>query len=584
MLAQPGKLIGGDGVGTTGAGLARSQVAGIIPTTRFAPPPTAAQTQGGNLQSLNSSYLATLADIGIVGLLLLLFIALRVVVLAARRAAVGSSAAWTALGVAGLLFLDSTTRTSLTAFPFGYVGLYVLGSALAAAEIQGDSGESTICRAGAGGGVGELTSSQTTDSTTRSPRLVVGSAAAVGSRLVGRVLGLGFVVLLARRESPLLFAEYNYLLVLATAVSVITNSGVAAVAAREVARGEAGVAAAYRAAAFIQSATGVIAALAVIGLGLAAPGPDRDLVALLLLGAFTAATSIFNLQAELLRGAGRPLVEGGVQLLAGILQLGIGAAVLFAGGGLAAVFAALAAKQVAVVIICQILLPAPWSVARDPRLTQSVFRRGLWLGGATTLATVIWRFGALVIGNVGSVAALADFAVSSRYLEVSAMISQTLGIGMLPALARRSAASPQGIRRFTVRIAAILTAITCVLTVPAVLFAGPITTSVFGARYQSAVLPSQVLVGVTPLVVLYYVLWYALVAERLERWVTAAAGTGALAALVSIAWVVAQPTATVTAVATSIAIAVATAVLCLSVTRKAHPPDTSLALTGSPLP
>jgi hypothetical protein len=136
VLAQPDKLLGGDGVGTTGTGLARSQVSGVLPTVRFGPAASAASTQGGNAQNLDSSYLATLADVGLVGLALLLFIAGRAVTLGSRAAVLGSSAGWTALGTVGLLFLDSTTRTSLTAFPFGYVCLYVLGAALAAGEIQ----------------------------------------------------------------------------------------------------------------------------------------------------------------------------------------------------------------------------------------------------------------------------------------------------------------------------------------------------------------------------------------------------------------------------------------------------------------
>lgn len=400
---------------------------------------------------------------------------------------------------------------------------------------------------------------------------MVGSAAAVGSRVAGRVLGLGFVVLLARRQSPVVFAEYNYLLILSAALTVITDAGVAAVAGREVARGEAEVGAAYRAAFMVQLLTGLAGAVAVVGLGLVVPGPDRDIGALLLLGVLVAANSIFNLQAELLRGAGRPLIEGGIQLLAGVLQLGIGAAVLFAGGGLLAVFAALAAKQLVVVILCQAWLPAPWSAERDAQLSRVVFRRGLWLGGATTLATVMWRFGALVIGNVGSVAALADFAVSSRYLEVSAMISQTLGIGMLPALARRSSASPEGIRRFVVRMSVGLTLLVAVLTVPAVLVTGRVTVAVFGSRYSSAVLPSQVFVAMTPLVVLHFVTWYSLVAERHERWVTAAAAVGAVTALATVAWIAVRPTATVTVIATGISIAAATAVLCIGVARSRRP-------------
>lgn len=375
------------------------------------------------------------------------------------------------------------------------------------------------------------------------------------------------MVLLARRQSPLVFAEYNYLLILSAALSVITDAGVAAIAGRDVARGEAGVGAAYRAAILVQLASGVIGAVAVVALGLVVPGPDRDLGALLFLGVLVAATSLFNLQAELLRGAGRPLVEGGLQLVAGVLQLGIGAAVLFAGGGLVAVFAALGAKQLLVVVACQAWLPAPWSAPRDRRLSRAVFRRGLWLGGATTLATVVWRFGALVIGNVGGVIALADFAVASRYLEVSAMISQTLGIGMLPALARRSSTSAHGIRSFALRVTGAVTLLVALLTVPAVLVTGTVTTAVFGARYASAVVPSQVMVALMPVVVLHYVIWYTLIAERRERWVTAAAAAGALTAFATVAWIVVRPTATVTAIATGGAVAAATAVLCVGLAR-----------------
>ena len=414
----------------------------------------------------------------------------------------------------------------------------------------------------------------------RTPRLVAGSAAAVGSRLAGRLLGLGFVVVLARRQSPLVFAEYNYLLVLSAAISVITDAGVAAVAGREVARGQALVAAAYRSAITVQLATGLLGAAVVVGLGLVVPGPDRDIPALLFLAASVVATSTSNLQAELLRGSGLPLVEGGIQLVAGVLQLGVGSAVLYLGGGLTAVFAALAAKQVVVVVLSQAWLPSPWSVERDRSLARVVLRRGLWLGGATTLSTVVWRFGALVIGNAGSVSSLADFAVSSRYLEVSAMISQTLGIGMLPGLARRSSTSTSGTRRFTLRLALGLTGLACLLTVPAVLLTGRVTVAVFGARYQSAIAASQVLVAITPIVVLHYVLWYALVAERHERSVTVAAGAGALAALATVAWIVTRPSALVTAGATGIAIAVTTVALCVGagrIRRDGAPVDVQLA-------
>lgn len=401
----------------------------------------------------------------------------------------------------------------------------------------------------------------------RGPRVIIGALAAIGSRLLGRLLALAFIALLARRQSQLVFAEYNYLLILAAAVSVITDSGVATVAAREVARAEVAPAAAYRATIVVQVVTGVSAGLLVGALGVLAPGPGRNLLALLFLTAFIAVTSIFNLQAELLRASGRPLVEGGLQLLAGLLQLGLGAAVLLGGGGLAAVLGTLALKQVAIAALAQAWLPAPWSAPADRRLRRRLLRRGLWLGGASTLGAVMWRAGALVLGNVGSVASVADFAVSSRVLELTSLVAYTLGIGMLPAVSRRASASPHSMRRFAVRITVGLTLAAVLVTVPAILLTGPVTVAIFGARYQAAVLPAQILVGVTPLVVLHYTAWMLLVAERHERWVTAAAATGACTALGGIALIVYRPEATVTAVATVTAITAATTVFYIGVGR-----------------
>lgn len=136
VLADPGNLLGGAGVGVTGAGAARSQVTGIVSTGHFQTGINTPVAPSNVLATLDSSYLATLSDVGLIGLLLLLFIAARMVILAARGCRMGANAGWVALGTAGLLLLDATTRSSLTGFPFGYIGLYVLGASFAAAQVE----------------------------------------------------------------------------------------------------------------------------------------------------------------------------------------------------------------------------------------------------------------------------------------------------------------------------------------------------------------------------------------------------------------------------------------------------------------
>src|SRR6202162_4756817 len=86
------------------------------------------------------------------------------------------------------------------------------------------------------------------DSHRRVPRPFTGASVALLSRIAARALGVGFVVLLAHRQSTRTFASYSYLLVLASTVSVITDAGVGLVANREVAGGRLATAVAYRAA------------------------------------------------------------------------------------------------------------------------------------------------------------------------------------------------------------------------------------------------------------------------------------------------------------------------------------------------
>jgi len=136
LLSDPADLIAGRGVGAVGSGLARSASAGVYEPGRFKAGSTPAAASTAELRSIDSSYLATLADIGLAGLVLLLVILGRMLALM-RLAHPGPSAArWTALGLWLVLVLDATTRSSMTAFPFGFIAMYLLGLALARRESE----------------------------------------------------------------------------------------------------------------------------------------------------------------------------------------------------------------------------------------------------------------------------------------------------------------------------------------------------------------------------------------------------------------------------------------------------------------
>lgn len=80
---------------------------------------------------VDSAYLSTVTDIGIVGLALLLVLVGRLVLLAWRAAARGKSSGWLALGLLTVILFDALTRDSLTGFPTAFVGMLLVGLALA---------------------------------------------------------------------------------------------------------------------------------------------------------------------------------------------------------------------------------------------------------------------------------------------------------------------------------------------------------------------------------------------------------------------------------------------------------------------
>ena len=82
--------------------------------------------------AVDSGYLATLADVGVVGLAVLLAIFARAITLARAAIRRGHGSGWLAAGLLTVLALDAVARSSFTGFPTAFLGLFLLGLALAA--------------------------------------------------------------------------------------------------------------------------------------------------------------------------------------------------------------------------------------------------------------------------------------------------------------------------------------------------------------------------------------------------------------------------------------------------------------------
>jgi hypothetical protein len=83
-------------------------------------------------KAVDSGYLAAIADVGLVGLAVLLGLLARLIKLGRAGIRRGHKASWLAVAMLLVLMLDAVTRSSFTGFPTAFLGLLVVGVALAA--------------------------------------------------------------------------------------------------------------------------------------------------------------------------------------------------------------------------------------------------------------------------------------------------------------------------------------------------------------------------------------------------------------------------------------------------------------------
>jgi O-antigen ligase len=123
---DPAQWLLGRGVGEVGTAAERS--------TYTIAPSSEADEESSQTEAVDSGYLAAIADVGFVGLAVLLALFARLLALAVNGARRGSTPGWVALSLLVALLLDAAARSSFTGFPTAFLGLLLVGVALAAAR------------------------------------------------------------------------------------------------------------------------------------------------------------------------------------------------------------------------------------------------------------------------------------------------------------------------------------------------------------------------------------------------------------------------------------------------------------------
>ena len=368
----------------------------------------------------------------------------------------------------------------------------------------------------------------------------VGLAAAMLSRLAGRLVGILLVVVLAREAAPSTVAVYGYLLGTGTLMLVLTDLGVAAIAGRDVASGRMPARGALAAALPAQLVSVLVAGLVTVALTVFTGPAGTPPVALLLTVAFVVVGGLNNLWADLLRGSGRVLLEGALEIGSTTLLVVAGVLVVWHGGGITALVAVVAGKEAAVLLI-------GWGVLRprrDPAIrTRSLLSRGMWVAIGGTIGILMFRSGTLVLGGLGSVGALATYVVATRFLDAGVTVAHTVGFGLGPGMAAL-AQDPPAFRAAARRYLAAIGLLGVVVAVVGVLVAGPLTTIPFGARWVTAV-PAVRMAAVAGLpILLSYVSFTLLMARNQVRWMTVSTIGGTVVGLTTTITLVAlHPTA-----------------------------------------
>ena len=371
-----------------------------------------------------------------------------------------------------------------------------------------------------------MTALEPDDVLTKGRLIRIGVAAAVVSRIFGRLVGIILVVVLARVSDPTTVALYGFLLGTVTLMASVTDLGVASLAGRDVAAKVTGAPEALRSSLGPQAlSTAVAVVLTCVVAVLAGPG-GVDASVLVPCSAFVVANSMFNLWAEVLRGDGRVVLEGVLQGVSALLLVGIGSLAVLAGAGIVPLLWIVAGKELAVLGLACIWL-RPRSGDQAGLSFGALVKRSVWLAVAGTALVLLWRQGTLLVSSLAPTRALADYVVATRLLDASVTLAHTVGIGLFPGIAALAAEAPRAARRHSTWYLVAALALSVPLAALGAVLAEPVTTAVFGDRWESAVPAVRVLALTTPAILLAYLLWFTLLAEGQERWLCVGAVAGA---------------------------------------------------------
>jgi O-antigen ligase len=124
VFSRPAKIPFGLGVGKVGTAAQRAQFGVVQNSSKV--------TKGAT--AVDSGYFAAVADVGVIGLVVLLALFTRLVVLGLDAIRRSEAAGWLVIGWLTVMLIDAVTRASFTGFPTAFLGMLFVGLGVAASS------------------------------------------------------------------------------------------------------------------------------------------------------------------------------------------------------------------------------------------------------------------------------------------------------------------------------------------------------------------------------------------------------------------------------------------------------------------
>jgi O-antigen/teichoic acid export membrane protein len=371
-------------------------------------------------------------------------------------------------------------------------------------------------------------------------QLLSRSSLTLVSRAFAKFGQILFLIVAARMLSVDEFASYSYIIVLASAFTILSDTGVPLVASRDASAGRASVDDLFHSALPVVLVSAAIAGLILPVFGAVDSGPGSTVVPVALAALYVLLNRVFDFVATLLRGIGRFGLEAALQAGGSAVFIAGAIATTAAGYGVTAVLAVLCVKELASAVIAYVAIRGDIRASRGPKRTS--WRRLLGVGIRLALAGIalalITRIPLALLGNTGTTDEVALFSAAQRFGDAAYLLAISGGFALLPGIAFLAHSDPDRARALVRRVLLAVTAVAALLAAAGMLLAEPLVRLVFGSDFAgSDDLVRIVLLGMPAYAVLG-ITWYAVVAFDGERRLLAVGLLGLLVCAVLSAFLV----------------------------------------------